>query len=307
MVRADLGGDGQALGLGGTDELGAASRGDVADVQRAARETTQVDVAGDLDLLAGGRPAGQAQARGGAALVHLAALGEGVDLAVAGDDLVELAHVVHDGAQHAGALDAVAVVGEHAGALSDHVTDLGQGLALLATGAGADGAHVHEAGGVALGDLVAHALARVGDRVGVGHGGHVGETTGGSGGRARLDGLLVLVARVTEVDVDVGEARHQVLAGGVDDLGAVRGLDVVGNASDASALDEDVGHGVEADLRVDDVGTLNQQHSLLLPAAGTSRPCGCRGPRPPAWSRTSSRRRPGSSRSPCRGSSGRGA
>lgn len=63
-------------------------------------------------------------------------LREGADLAVAGDGAVELAHVVHDGAKHAGALDAMSVIREHAGALGHHVTDLSERLALLATRAG---------------------------------------------------------------------------------------------------------------------------------------------------------------------------
>ena len=234
-------------------------------------------------------------------------LRERANLAVAGDGTIELTDVVHHGTEHAGALHAVAVIGEHAGALGDHIADLGQGLALLATGAGADGTDMHEAAGVALGDLVAHALARVDDRVGVGHGGDVGEATGSGGSGARLNGLLVLEAGVAEVNVDIGQARDEVLARAIDDLGALGGLDVRAHAGDASALDEDVGNGVEADLRIDDVSTLNQQHSLLLQAAGTSRPYGCRGPRRPGGSRTSSGRRRGSSRSPCHGSSGPGA
>ena len=307
MVRADLGRDGQALSLGGTNELSATGGGDVADVERAAREAAELDVASNLDLLTGGRPAGDAEAGAHAALVDHAVLSQGLDLAVAGDGTIELTDVVHHGAEHAGALHAMAVIGKHAGALGDHIADLGQGLAFLATSAGTDGADVHEAGGVALGDLVAHALARVGHGVGVGHGGDVCEATGGSGGGARLDGLLVLVAGVAEVDVDVDQARDEVLARAIDDLGALGGLDVRAHAGDASALDEDVGNGVEADLRVDDMSTLNQQHSLLLQAAGTSRPCGCRGPRRPDVSRTSSGHRRGSSRSPCLGSSGPGA
>ena len=307
VVRADLGRDGQSLRLGRADELHAVRRRDVADVQGAAREAAQLDVTCDLDLLAGGRPAGQAQARAGTALVHHAMLREGADLAVAGDGAVELAHVVHDGAKHAGALDAMSVIREHAGALGDHIANLGQRLALLATRAGADGADVNEAAGVALGDLVADTLARVDDRVGVGHRGHVREATGSGGSGARLDGLLVLEAGVAEVDVDVGQAGNEVLAVGLDDLGTLGGLDALANPGDALALDEHVHDTVETNLGVNDVGALNQQHSLLLQAAGTFRPCGCRGPRRPVGSRTSSGRRRGWSRSPCRGSSGPGA
>ena len=87
--------------------------GDVLDVQRAPGQAAERDVAGDLELLALGRPAHHAQARGGHALVHLAV---GHQRRRPGSGLmttrVELVGVVHDAAHHAGVLDAVAVVGE---------------------------------------------------------------------------------------------------------------------------------------------------------------------------------------------------
>ena len=155
---------GQALGLGGAHELEALLGGDVGDVEAAAGHAAELDVAVDLQLLAQRRPAEHAEARGGAALVDDAVRGERLDLAVRGDDLVELAHVLHAGAHHAGALDAVAVVGERDGALHDHVTDLGERLALLAHRERADGTHVAEAGVAGAVDLVADLGA------GVGHG-----------------------------------------------------------------------------------------------------------------------------------------
>ena len=90
MVRRDLAGDGQALGLRGAHELQAAGRGQVLDVQRAAGEAAERDVAGDLDLLALGRPAEHPQARGGHALVHLALAHQVLVLAVAHHHAVEL-------------------------------------------------------------------------------------------------------------------------------------------------------------------------------------------------------------------------
>lgn len=62
-------------------------------------------------------------------------------------------------------------------------------------------------------DLVADLGTGVGDRVGVGHGGHVSEAAVDRSRGAGLDGLLVLEARVTEVDVHVHQAGDEVLAG----------------------------------------------------------------------------------------------
>ena len=274
VVRRDLAGHGQPLGLGGAHELEALLGGDVGDVQRAAGHAAELDVAVDLELLAERRPAEHAEARGGAALVDDAVRGERLDLAVRGDDLVELAHVLHAGAHHAGALDAVAVVGEGDRALHDHVADLRERLALLAHRERADGAHVAEAGVARAVDLVADLGAVVGHRVGVGHRGHVGESAVGGRAGAGLDGLLVLEAGVAEVHVHVHEAGHEVLAGGVDDLRALRRLEALPHLGDLVAVNEHVADVVEAQLRVDDVRALKQiRHCSLLPEAGTSRPC----------------------------------
>ena len=243
-------------------------------MKRALGEAGQLDVAVDLELLGERRPAEHAEARGGAALVDDAVAGERLDLAVGERDAVELCDVLHAGAHHAGALNAVAVIGEGAGALDDHIADLGEGLALLAARHGADGAHVAETGGMGAVDLIADLGAGVGHGVGVGHGGHVGEATVDGSGGTGLDGLLVLEARVAEVDVHVHEAGDEVLAGGVDDLG-VAVLDGLGDLGDLVALDKHVADAVDAGLRVDDVGALKQKcHCSLLPEAGTSRPCG---------------------------------
>ncbi len=202
---------------------------------------------------------------------------EGLDLAVGKRHAVELRDVLHAGAHHAGALDAVAVIGEGAGAVVDHVADLGQALALLAAGQGTDGAHVAKAGLAGAVDLVADFGTGIGDGVGVGHGGHVGEAAVGRGAAAGLDGLLVLEAGVPKVDVHVHQARDQVLAGAVDDLGALGGGEVGANGTDLLAVDNNVHDAVEVDLGVDDVGALKQKcHCFLLPKAGTSRPYGSR-------------------------------
>jgi len=274
VVGRDLAGHGQALGLGAADEIEPLGGGDVRDVQGAAGETAELDVAIDLELLAERRPAEHAEAGARTAFVDDAARGERLDLAVGDGDAVELGDVLHAGAHHAGALHAVAVVGEGAGPLHDHVADLRERLALLAAREGADRADVHEAGTPAVVDLVADLGAGVGHGVGVGHRGDVGEAAVGRRTAARLDGLLVLEAGVAEVHVHVDETRDEVLAGRVDDLGVRRRLEADADLDDVLVVDEHVTDVVKTHLRVDDVGTPKQKrHCSLLPEAGTSRPC----------------------------------
>ena len=169
----------------------------------------------------------------------------------------------------------MAIVGEGAGTLHDHVTDLGQGLAPLSARQRADGAHVAEVGGTRTVDLVADAGPRVSHGIRVGHRRHVGEASVDCGAAAGLDGLLVLEAWVAEVDVHVDEAGNEVLARGVDDLDAIGGRQPRAHLDDVASLHEDVGHAVQADLWIHGMGALKQKcHCSLLPEAGTSRPCG---------------------------------
>ena len=274
VVRRDLAGHGQALCLCLAHEVKALGRGDVRNVKRAAGEAAQLDVAVDLELLAKRGPAEHAQARGGLALVDHAVRGERLNLAVGRDNTVELRDVLHAGAHHACALHAVAVIGEGAGALHDHVANLGELLALLASRKRTDGAHVAQARLARVVELVADLGAGVGNRVGVGHGGHVSEATVRCRASAGLDGLLVLEAGVAEVHVHVDKAGHQVLAACIDDLAALGRLEALPHGSDFAVVDEHVADAIEVDLRIDRVRTPKQKgHCSLLPEAGTSRPC----------------------------------
>ena len=114
--------------------------------------------------------------------------------------------------------------------------------------AGALGLQVDELGG---------GLA-VDGRLGVGHAGHrrdaAGQRRGGAGG----DGLVLLAARLAQVDVHVDQAGTDDLVGGVD--GAV-GVQVGPRAEreDAVALDPEVGDGVEILGRVDDAAMVDQK------------------------------------------------
>ena len=95
------------------------------DVQRAARELAQLDVASDFKLFACGWPAEHAEARGNDALVDLAVADKAVILAVRHENLAEHLAVIHGATHHAGILHALAVIGEGNGAMGYHVAHLG--------------------------------------------------------------------------------------------------------------------------------------------------------------------------------------
>ena len=275
MMRGDLAGHRQAVSLCLAHEIQGARRGDVSHMQRAPSETAKLDIADDLDLLAQRRPTEHTQAGACTAFVDDAVGSQGLVFAVGDDRTVKLAHILHAGAHHAGRLHAMAVVRETACALHGHVADFCQRFALLAVGERADGVDAGKTELNATVDLIAHAGARIGDGVGVGHGGHVGIAAMGSSSDAGLNVLFVLEARIAEMHVHIHKARHKHLAGTVDDLNAVRSLDHIVERRDSRAIDEHVFNGIQAHLGIYYACALKQYHCLLLPKAGTWRPCGC--------------------------------
>ncbi len=216
VVRAGLAADADAALPGAADEVDAAGRGDVQDVQPAAGQLRQRDVAVDHHLLGGGRHAVQPQPHALEALVHDAAAGQVQVLAMAEHGLVEHPAIFQGAAHDLGADDRRAVVGEGDRAAFDQAADLGQLRALAALGDGADGKDVGVAGPLGLQiDELGRRLAVEG-RLGVGHAGHRRDAAGQRRRRAGGDGLVLLAARLAQVDVHVDQARADDLAGGVD-------------------------------------------------------------------------------------------
>src|SRR5262245_38190342 len=125
MVRADFAGDADAALSSAADELDAAGGRDVQDVQPAAGDGGQLDVAVDHDLFGGGGHAAQAQTHALDALVHDAALGQLEVLGVAEAGLAEHARVFEGAAHDLGADHGRAVVGEGDRAAIDEPADLG--------------------------------------------------------------------------------------------------------------------------------------------------------------------------------------
>ena len=269
VVRGGLAGDLHASRLTGTHELQAMGGGDVLDVQLGAGQLGDLDIAGDLQLLACRRPALEGQTGRDLALVDLAVTDQVLVLAMAHKDLAEHLAVVHAATEHACTLHAATVVGEGDGAVGNHIAHLGHSLALKTAGHGARriDAAVADLGSAGLDELNNGAV--IGNGVGVGHGAHAGEAALGSCAGAALDVLFDLVAGLAQVDVHVHQAGDEVFTGKVADLGSLGG-EVLADLGDLVAVDQDVNDTVKLDGRVDDVGILKKQgHYRHLQAADT--------------------------------------
>src|SRR5262249_6655523 len=99
------------------------------------------------------------------------------------------------------------IVGEGDGPALDKTADLGQFLALATLGDGADGEDIGVAGALGLEMNELRGSLRVDGRLGVGHARYRRDTAGQRRGGAGGDGLVLLAARLAQVDVHVDQAR----------------------------------------------------------------------------------------------------
>ena len=134
---------------------------------------------------------------------------------------------------------------------------------LLAAEADADRGHEADADARLLAGLRDDAAQQgriVEHRRGVRHRNDGAVAAGGGGARARLEILLVLLARRTEVDVRVDEGREEVLARRLDRFGAGRGVERAGRCElgDLAAADQDVMAAVDLSARIEDVSFTDQ-------------------------------------------------
>ena len=164
----------------------------------------------------------------------------------------------HGAPHHARIHHRPAVVGNGDDARLLHQSDGGKFFAGAVLGDGADGKHVHD--GVALGALddVAGDGGVVVDGRRVGHAADGGESTGGGGARAALDGLGVFEAGLAQMDVHVDEAGRDDQSGGVE-FGGAGGIDVLADGGNAAVFDGDVADRVQTTGRVHHAAVANDQ------------------------------------------------
>ena len=283
VVRAGLGGDGDALGLGHADQLHGAGAGDMQEMHAPAGERGDLDVAGHHRALRRAGSAGQPHAGGGQPFVHGAAGGQARILGMDQDGQLELQRVFQAAAHHHGVGDRLAVVRKrHRSALAE-LAELGELLPFLAQGDRAHRPQPGEPDAARLADQEFHVGTAVGDRPRVGHRADAGEPGRDRGGQPALQVLLVLEPRFPQVHVQVDQAGRHHLPGAVD--GAVGRRSGVGaDGGDHPVADEQVADAVDAVLRVDHAPAAQQQrHRAVLIGqgrCGTGPPCA----RPRRWS-----------------------
>ena len=181
-------------------------------------------------------------------------------LLVQGDDPAAQPLVLQRAAQHPGRGDRLAVVGEADRPDVAQLGHLGQLLAAQAAGDARQEAGRHPGPLRRLGDQRVDDRRGVDGRDRVRHRDDRAEAARGGGGRAGVDVLLVLLAGRAQVHVRVDERREQVLAGGVDGVGAVGRRQRAGGADlgDLAAADQDVVGAVDAGPRIEHVGVADQ-------------------------------------------------
>ena len=190
------------------------------------------------------RHAAQAELRADEALVHHAALGEFEDLGVDEHGLAEHLAVFERPPHDLGGVDRRAVVGERDRAALDQPAELGQFLPLAVLGHRADREDVAVAGALGLLDDELGGHARVEGRLGVRHARDRRDAAGDGRGRAGGDGLVLLAARLAQVDVHVDEAGRDDQPGAVE--GPVGGRRDCGAEPRTAVGEPEVGDGVEA-------------------------------------------------------------
>ena len=202
----------------------------------------ETDVAGNADLLADARDAGQAESVADFALVHATLAAERLDLAMAGQRQVVISCVFHRAPQHLGVVHGVAVIGEHDASGGLHARDAGELLALAALGDGAAGVDAGaDARAAGAFQHTADDASVVDGGGGVGHHDKAGDAAVDRGLSTRGDVFLVLLAGFTGVDVDVKKPGQQNAAGAVDDVRVFDTGDACGHADDLATLDEHIG------------------------------------------------------------------
>ena len=258
MVRRDLARDVHAALLAGAHGAQRLARAHVRDVDMAAGQLRQRDVALDHQRFGhAGNPA-QAERRGVVALVRDAIALERRVLAVVDDRHAEHAGVLERAAHQQRRRHRPAVVGERDAPGGLLLAELGELIALGPERDGADRIHARE---LRFGRLLEDELRDPGvvvDRVGVRHARDRREPAGDGRRHAGGDRFLVLLPRLAQVDVDVDEARrHDPAALHLEHLGAVD-RQVLADPRDRAVVDQDVERAVAAVGRIDDPPVLQQ-------------------------------------------------
>jgi hypothetical protein len=226
----------------------------------------QHHVASNDDLLGDTGPPGQAEATGHLALVAAGlVVGQLGVLCVLGHHATERPDVLQGPTHHPGVGNTPSVIGEdtHPCPRTSHQAELGQLFAGNSLGDSADRLYVDQSGQPAQVQDALGGLRGVGDRSRVGHGQDRGEPTDRRSGRAACDGLGILATGLTQVCVQVNQARQRDQTVGVD--GLVDGPQA-GGIETADLGDDTVADQQVLTSSAEQVGTLDKEAHATVPS-----------------------------------------
>ena len=206
VVRRGLAGDVQPLRLRPADKRHALLGGHVAHMIGAACLAHQLEIALQLPPLALTADALVPVGAGIRTVVDIAAVQEGVVLAVRGNDLAEACRLAHRGAHHIRILHAAAVVGK-AGDVRRELLHVRKLPAAAVRGDRAVGRHVDDRIRADALQLRGKRLQTVRRRIQIGHGTHAAVSAVRRSKRAGRNGLLIRKTRLTEMYMHIYETR----------------------------------------------------------------------------------------------------
>ena len=228
----------------------------------------QRQIACDHELLSQRRESGQAEIAGNLAFVHNAARERWI-FAMLDDRPIERGEGFKCGGHQCIVSQPVTVIAEgHRPGLGQRA-EVRQLLSGAALAEASDRVHPATAHLLRLLEYALHHVGCVDWRCRVRHAGHGREAPGDGSGGARLDGLFVLAARLTKMDVHVDQSGNNEQAGGVDDPLERRLIGPAGR--NHASCDREVGRRVVAAAGVHNVAALDQNESSFRHTVEDSR------------------------------------
>ena len=220
----------------------------------------QHTIPGHQRVLRHGRRAENSQAFRGFAPVDAVFADKGRVLFMEAQGFVQLSSPLHGFAAQAAVQERNAVVGESRRSGLAQCFQIGKLFSRHALGDAGGREHM-DAG---LFPLFPHILKRlhiVHRGLGIGHGDHRGKAALLGGLRPGLDGLLVGLSRIAEVDMHIDQPRGHAQSPGVDDRLPFLFRQTISHGGHLPLLQEDVHHLIQSAVRTQHSGPFDSQHT----------------------------------------------
>ena len=212
MMRAKFAGHRDPAGSGVSQQTDAAARTEMLAVDPGIAEIGQENISGHDNFLRRPRPAGQTEHRAPVSLVHHTAAHHVVILAMVHDGQIEHPGVLHCAPHHFMVLHAVAIVGDGHDARLGHRSDRSHLFTVQPLGDSAGREHVDQSVFACAIDDPGDGACAIRRRVRVGHADDGSKSAGGCRLGSGLDGFLVGLTRLPQMNVDIDQPRshHQI-------------------------------------------------------------------------------------------------